>query len=71
GLRARGGLKVGLTWRHGTLAEVRLQSMTRTSVRVRYRTESIVVALEPGKLLKVDASRLLPLASGKAAFGVH
>jgi len=59
GLRARGGLRVGITWRRGTPTEVRLLSKAATSVRLRYQDQTVVVSLEPGKELTVDASRLM------------
>jgi len=63
GLRARGGLRVGITWHKGTPAEVRLLSKAATSVRVRYQHQSVVVALAPGEQLIVDASRLMAPAN--------
>lgn len=60
GLRARGGLQVGVTWRNGALTEVRMRSMTKASVRLSYGSQSLAVTLEPGKMLKVNGSRLIP-----------
>jgi alpha-L-fucosidase 2 len=65
GLRARGGLRVGITWRKGVPTEVRLLSTTATSVHLRYQHQRIVVALEPGKELTVGAARLMPSTNGR------
>jgi alpha-L-fucosidase 2 len=63
GLRARGGLRVGITWRDGAPTEVRLLSKAATSVHLRYQHHDVVVALEPGKQLIVNAARLMPPAN--------
>jgi alpha-L-fucosidase 2 len=65
GLRARGGLQVGITWGHGVPSEVRLLSKVATSVRLRYRGHSAAVTLEPGKTLAVSAARLMPTTGGE------
>jgi alpha-L-fucosidase 2 len=65
GLRARGGLRVGITWRKGVPTEVRLLSTTATSVHLRYQHQRVVVALEPGKELTVGAARLMPSTNGR------
>jgi len=64
GLRARGGLRVGITWRKGAPTAVRLLSKAATSVRVRYQHHDVVVALEPGNELTVDGARLTPSEEG-------
>jgi alpha-L-fucosidase 2 len=65
GLRARGGLRVGITWRDGAPTEVRLLSKAATSVHLRYQHHDVVVALEPGKELTVDGARLTPSEEGR------
>jgi alpha-L-fucosidase 2 len=65
GLRARGGLRVGITWRKGAPTEVRLLSKAATSVRLRYQRQTILVALEPGKEVTVGATRLMPSENGR------
>lgn len=65
GLRARGGLRVGITWRKGAPTEVRLLSKATSSVRLRYQHHDVVVALEPGKELTVDGARLTPSEEGR------
>jgi alpha-L-fucosidase 2 len=64
GLRARGGLRVGITWHGGVASEVRLFSEFATSVRIRYRGHGSEVTLEPGKTLALSASRLMPAGAG-------
>ncbi|GAA0243147.1 glycoside hydrolase family 95 protein [Rhodanobacter caeni] len=64
GLRARGGVRVGITWRNGIPAEVRLSSKVATSVRIRYRDQALAVTLEPGKTRVVEGPRLLTAATG-------
>jgi alpha-L-fucosidase 2 len=44
---------------------VRLLSKAATSIRLRYQHHDVVVALEPGKELTVDAARLTPSAEGR------
>ncbi len=49
GLRARGNFEVDITWRDGMLAEARIRSHGGAPCLLRYRQQTITVALEKGQ----------------------
>ena len=49
GLRARGNFVVDITWRGGQLTEARIRSNSGAPCLVRYRRQTLSVALKKGK----------------------
>jgi alpha-L-fucosidase 2 len=49
GLRARGGLEVGISWRDGTLASATVRALVGQTIRLRYGTATRTVNLAAGQ----------------------
>jgi len=54
GLRARGGFEVDIVWKNGALDHATIKSITGTSCRVRYRTQTKSLHLKRGATIRVD-----------------
>jgi alpha-L-fucosidase 2 len=61
GLRARGGVKVDIEWRGGTLLNAALTGIAQRKALIRYRERHVTARLTAGQALHLDAHlRLIP-----------
>ncbi len=58
GLKARGNIEVDIEWENGKLVRLKLMAKEDTTIKLKYDTHEVEVALSKGKKIKLDGNLL-------------